>query len=313
MKTVKNPVCIYHGNCQDGFTAAWAVWRAHPDWIFHPGIYQDDPPDVTGRDVIMVDFSYKRQVVERMAQTARSIMILDHHKSAAEDLKDYALPDPPPRYWELEIPRADAEGNPTGVIVGAYFDMERSGAGIAWDYFHPDKSRPPLLNHVEDRDLWRFDLEGTREIVAALFSYEYDFDTWNYLMLGKDLSDPSRPASKLGLLRYEGTAIERKHHKDIKELFNVVTREMLIGGFKVPVANVPYTMTSDMGHLLCQIPGTPFSGCYWDTPEGRVFSLRSTDEGENVSKIASLYGGGGHRNASGFRLSFAEAKKMELP
>lgn len=21
------PVCIYHGNCFDGFTAAWAVWK----------------------------------------------------------------------------------------------------------------------------------------------------------------------------------------------------------------------------------------------------------------------------------------------
>jgi oligoribonuclease NrnB/cAMP/cGMP phosphodiesterase (DHH superfamily) len=260
---------------------------------------------VTGRDVVMVDFSYKRQVVERMAQTARSIMILDHHKSAAEDLKYYALPDPPPRYWELEVPRTDAEGNPMGAIVGAYFDMDRSGAGIAWDYFHPDTPRPPLLSHVEDRDLWRFDLEYTREIVAALFSYDYEFDTWDALMNGG-------PTVRTALIT-EGTAIERKHHKDIKELSNVVTRQMLIGGFKVPVANVPYTMTSDMGHLLCQIPGTPFSGCYWDTPEGRVFSLRSTDGGEDVSKIASLYGGGGHRNASGFRLSFAEAKKMELP
>lgn len=303
---MKQPICVYHGNCQDGFTAAWAVWKAYPNWIFHPGIYQDDPPDVTDRDVILVDFSYKRQVIERMAQTARSIMILDHHKSAAEDLADYTLADPPPRLWEMETP----DDFPDHRHIVAYFDMNRSGAGIAWDYFHPDEPRPALLNHVEDRDLWRFALPGTREIIAGLFSYEYDFDTWDSFMMGSILADSE---DQLRNLYDGGAAIERKHHKDIKELSNVVTRQMLIGGFQVPVANVPYTMTSDMGHLLCQIPGTPFSGCYWDTPEGRVFSLRSTDGGEDVSKIASLYGGGGRRNASGFRLSFAEAKKMELP
>ncbi|WP_277343388.1 DHHA1 domain-containing protein [Pseudomonas viridiflava] len=32
--------------------------------------------------------------------------------------------------------------------------------------------------------------------------------------------------------------------------------------------------------------------------------MRSTDEGLDVSEIAKLYGGGGHRNASGFRVPF---------
>lgn len=50
--------------------------------------------------------------------------------------------------------------------------------------------------------------------------------------------------------------------------------------------------------------GELFAACYWDTPTGRVFSLRSTDEGMDVSVIASQYGGGGHRNAAGFRVAF---------
>ena len=79
-------LCIYHGNCADGFGAAWAVRAALKDVEFFTGHYGDDPPDVTGRHVIMVDFSYKRPVLDRMAMAARSILILDHHKSAAEDL-----------------------------------------------------------------------------------------------------------------------------------------------------------------------------------------------------------------------------------
>lgn len=104
-------------------------------------------------------------------------------------------------------------------------------------------------------------------------------------------------------------AIERKHFKDVVELSDVVVRDMTIGGHRVPVANVPYTLTSVMGHLLAE--RAPFAACYWDTLEGRVFSLRSQKDGLDVSQVAKLFGGG-HKNAAGFRVSFDEARKFEL-
>lgn len=267
-------LCIYHGNCADGFTSAWVVKRALGEVVdFHAGVYQDDPPDVEGRDVVMVDFSYKRPVLEGIRERAASVLILDHHKTAEADLKD--LP---------------------GVV--SVFDMGRSGARITWDYYFPNEQPPTLLLHVEDRDLWRFALRKTREIQASVFAYPYEFKVWDYLM-----------NADLDQLAVEGEAIERKHFKDIRELVGVVTRRMTIGGHNVPVANLPYTLTSDAGHLLAK--GEAFAGCYWDTPAGRVFSLRSTDDGLDVAEIAKQYGGGGHRNASGFRLSYADAAKLE--
>ena len=238
--------------------------------------------------MIMVDFSYKRPVLEGMLRSgdvrqASTILILDHHKSAAEDLGGIEKPagvyDPDRwrRRWEQnsEWP------------VRAEFDMERSGAGIAWDYFYPGAPRPRLIDHIEDRDLWRFRINGTREIQAAVFSYPYDFDVWDKLMDGDPMS-----------LFAEGCAIERKHHKDIAELVAVTKRTMLIGGHVVPTANLPYTLTSDAGNLMAE--GQPFAACYWDTANARVFSLRSRPEGLDVSEIAKQYDGGGHRNASGF-------------
>lgn len=85
------------------------------------------------------------------------------------------------------------------------------------------------------------------------------------------------------------------------EPLGVVVREFVIGGYAVPVANLPYTMASDAGHKLAE--SAPFGACYWDTPEGRVFSLRSQGEFD-VSEIAKQYGGGGHKNAAGFRVPF---------
>jgi len=281
-------LCIYHGNCADGFGAAWAVRRRLPkiDIEFHPGIYGNPPPNVTGRHVLMVDFSYKRPVLLEMATKARSILIIDHHKTAAEDLSGFREPAPWREWKDKNLGLVEGDGEP----IAALFDMDRSGAGMTWDFFFVGQDRPRLIDHIEDRDLWRFKLDGTREIQAAVFSYPYDFEVWDRLMLETDLD----------ALRTEGRAIERKHFKDIDELLKVCTRRMVIGGFNVPVANLPYTLTSDAGHNLAT--GEPFGACYWDTPEGRVFSLRSTEEGQDVSAVAKLYGGGGHRNASGFRM-----------
>lgn len=262
----QNPLCIYHGNCADGFAAALAV-RLHygaDNVDFHKGNYGDPPPDVKGRSVIMVDFSYKRDVLLEMANGAMAIIILDHHKSARDELVDL----------------------PTNVL--AYFDMDRSGAVMAWEhYFGPeDNPLPDLYLHIQDRDLWRFELPLTREICAAVFSYPYDFDVWYALLHATNE------------LAKQGAAINRKHQKDVAELIDYCVRGMVIGGYTVPVCNVPYIYASDIGHELCKTSGT-FAATYTDTADGRKFSLRSVGEFD-VSKVAQQFGGGGHKNAAGF-------------
>lgn len=291
---MEKPLCIYHGNCADGFTSAWVVNRFFGGVAeFYAGIYGQKPPDVDGRDVIMVDFSYKRPVLESLLQSgdvhqAMTILILDHHKTAAEDLKGLKAPEAyhPARWragWEQEMEWP----------VRSIFDMDRSGAQIAWDFFFPGKPRPPLVDYVGDRDLWRFELPLSREVNAFVFAHEYTFENWDHLdrMLGDHMD-----VQRLGEM---GAAIEKKHHKDVAELVATTRRRMVIGGHEVWVANIPYTLTSDAGNLMAR--GEPFAACYWDTPNGRVFSLRSTADGIDVSAVAASYGGGGHKNASGFQ------------
>jgi oligoribonuclease NrnB/cAMP/cGMP phosphodiesterase (DHH superfamily) len=290
---MSQPLCIYHGKCADGFTAAWAVRAAlGSDVEYYPGVHQDQPPDVSGRDVIMVDFSYKRAVLHEMAAKARTIVILDHHKTAQEDLA--GLPPPLDGYWSpAAMEQWQRECNSPNALL-ALFDMERSGAQIAWDYFMPRHPRPNLVDYVGDRDLWRFSLPLSREVNAYIFAHDYTFENWDWLNALMHDSMGVQQAADMG------GAIEKKHHKDVAELVSVMRRRMVIGGHDVPVANIPYTLTSDAGHLMAQ--GEPFAACYWDTPDGRVFSLRSSDVGLDVSEIAKGYGGGGHSKASGFRM-----------
>lgn len=290
------PLVIYHANCADGFTAAWAVRQAM-DCEFHAAVHGAPPPPADGRDLVLVDFCYPQQVMLDLQQVARSILVLDHHKTSEETLKASAgwvarIDQHTSISWDWRrvqdfSAKDRVYSNIPHAVIYALFDMNRSGAGIAWDFFHAGQARPALIDHVEDRDLWRFALPGTREIQAAVFSYPYEFDVWDLLM-----ETPTET------LRAQGVAIERKHHKDVAELVKVAKRQMVIGHYDVPVASLPYTLASDAGHLMAK--GQPFAACYYDKDGGRVFSLRSTDRGVDVSEVAKLYGGGGHARAAGF-------------
>lgn len=259
---------IYHGNCADGFGAAYAAYKAMPDAEFYPGKYQESPPDVTGKTVYMLDFSYKRPVILEMAKQAEKIIIIDHHLSAMKDLEGITH-----------------EAN----NVMSTFNMLKSGAVMAWEHFHPSKSVPELFHYIQDRDLWKHELPNTHEVSAALFSYEYSFIVWEGLMY-----------VPISILAAQGASILRKSNKDLNELLPQVTRHMFICGHSVKAANLPYMFASEAGHILSE--GMPFAATYFDVHDGRQFSLRSQDNGIDVSEIAKQYGGGGHKHAAGFKV-----------
>lgn len=265
-------VCIFHGDCADGFAAAWAVWRRFGDAVkFYPGVYGQDPPPVTGEDVLLVDFSYKRPVMELMAMRASSVTVFDHHKTAEADLAPL-LQD--------------------RTVLGQ-FDMTRSGAMITWHECHPREVAPILIHHIQDRDLWRFDMPNTREIQACVFSCPYKFKVWDRLV-DRCADDVTRH-----IMVAEGTAILRAHDRDIEQMLSLTKRPMVIGGFEVMVGNIPKTHGSDAAGMLAE--DYPFGACYYDCADARVFSLRSRKGIIDVATIAERYGGGGHAGAAGFQ------------
>lgn len=275
---MKKTLCIYHGNCADGFTAAWVVNKSLQDVEFYAGFYQTPPPDVKDREVYIVDFSYKRPVMEEIVKQAARVVHIDHHDTAIRDMAGF------------EDPKFET-----------YYSHENteSGAMLAWKYFYPDLEVPVLIRHIDDRDRWQFKIPGTREVQANVFSYDYTFENWDKLFL-QDIEEQIR----------EGAAIDRRMMKDIRELMGVVVRRMNIAGYNVPVANIPYQFGSDMCNMLAK--NEPFSAYYYDKPSGREFGLRSVEGGVHVGEIAKMYGGGGHEHASGFRVDYETAKTFEV-
>lgn len=266
------PLCIYHGHCADGFGAAYAVWRHFEGRAeFLPASHTDRPPDVSKRDVIIVDFSYDRKDTENLLDQAASVIHLDHHDTAVRQLADLSAA----HYQQV-------------------FDSDHSGAMLAWLQFQPDESAPALIHYVEDIDLRHYSLPRVREIEACIFSHPYTFQVWDALA-----------HASVDELAREGVAIKRKFQRDIDELLPVLTSRAIIAGHEVPVANLPYNLApSAAAHLAS---GEIFAACFWFTPEHVVFSLRSDENGLDVSKIAEEFGGGGHQHAAGFRVSRKEA------
>lgn len=305
------PLCIYHGNCMDGFAAAWAVWKAFGMGLgegstvdFHPGVYGEAPPPVKKRDVIIVDFSYKRDVLAKMAEQARTLLVIDHHKTALEDLEEYV------EAHLMQMPYATfLEAAATGARKPrAIFSMTRSGAGLTWEYFHPGKAAPPLIQYVEDFDIQLNNMAHTRAINAAIRATPYDLAAWEGLHW--DLLD----AAKVRRFIAGGEMIDRKLKKDVDELVALLKRRMTIGGVSVPVCNLPHVFATEAGNKMAADKSNgseAFAACYWDTATHRVFSLRSEKpDGMDVAAIAAKYGGGGHKHAAGFRVALGKLGEL---
>lgn len=266
------PLVIYHGpTCWDGFCCAWLFHRhVDQDAEFVPGIYGDPPPDVVGRDVYVLDFSYSRETLEAMHRDAASLVVLDHHKTA----------------------QADLEGLPY-----CTFDMELSGAQLthAWLLDHGYNVGQPhwLVEYTADRDLWRWALPDSKAINAYLRSFPLDFAIWDRIARYA-WENPKYEAITQGeaILRAEsvtvGDHVARAH-------------EIEMDGHRILAVNAT-TLFSEIAGALAD--GRPFGAAWFERPghDGpvRQWSLRSRDAGVDVSTIAKAHGGGGHRNAAGF-------------
>ncbi len=251
---------LYHGDCEDGFGAAWCAWQALGDQATYLPVYHGQPPPDLPSEakVAIVDFSYPRDTILELESYLDGLIILDHHLSAQRELAGLSC---------------------------AIFDMDSSGARLAWKYWHPGKSLPPLIEYIEDKDLWRFKLPHSKEINVALHSYPQDFSVWSSLTLDT--------------LRTEGVTLLRFQERVVQAACDRA-RWRKLGGYEVPVVNAT-EFRSEIANRLCKLyPEAAFAGAYYDDKQGRrVWSLRSVGEFD-VAAVAKAFGGGGHRNAAGF-------------
>ena len=313
------PLVIYHKACADGFGAAFAAWlKLGDDAEYVPMQYGHAPIDsMLGKDrkVYILDFSLPKPQMEQLLRVAKKVVWLDHHKSAFE-------------MWCGGIPEDGVYMCSIGGIDQGHFirlHNEKSGAVLAWEYFHLGTEAPLLIQHIDDYDRWQFNIKDTKAFQKALWSYApWSFDDWRKRFLNeRDLWSESPVGSDLSTYYTEGNAILRAHDQNVQSVVKNATRKCEIpfdeegaldcveprlewnnGGYWMVhglAANCPPHLHSDVGHELANQSGT-FGLCWFIDKENVCrCSLRSNGD-YDVSTIAKAFGGGGHKNAAGFTI-----------
>ena len=284
---------ITHKSCTDGtFSALVAKKFCRENGLIEPTIifeqYGKDIKQysneiINNRDVIMCDFSYDREtIIDLHDNVTKSFVVLDHHASAEKELAglDYCT-----------------------------FDMKKSGAMLMWDYFYPGQPAPRIVEFVQDRDIWNWDLEDSHEFSAGLklhkdFALLQDYDI-EYVFSDKLVDTCIKEGTSV--LTYQRTVIDKVVRGTLNK--KGVTAGVVmynIGGYEVPVINSA-NLISEIGNELSK--GHPFSAQYFFTNHGEiVFSLRSQPDGADVSEVARSYGGGGHRNSGAMSFDIRDIK-----
>lgn len=274
-----NPLILYHGKaCPDGFAAALAAWlffngRGEYLGLDHGQVRSvDDLPALAGRAVYIVDFAFAPDLLKDIDARCAKLVLLDHHKSAADTLQGFVC-----RCGTL------------------HFDMHKSGARLAWEFFLPDLPVPPLVQYVEDRDLWNWKLEHSAAFLAALDMEAFDFHRWNAIA--------RMDADELQAFMARGAAMDEKFTKlaaDIAE----GAQEVIFNGERGLMVNAPGMFHSLVGEMLSQKSGT--FALMWTANKGVIkVGLRSQRPYDCIP-LATSMGGGGHAQACGFKLKPAQ-------
>lgn len=271
MKTV----VLYHANCFDGITAAWVTWGAlkeQKDVSYYPMKYNPDAIPLRSKMVagdlyICVDYSLPRDIIEGFLAKGIRVTVLDHHKTANESLGDLVHPN-----FEF------------------IYTEHKSGALIAWDWFHNEPA-PPLVQHVSDRDLWQFKLEGSKEVHAYLCTLPKVMAEYEKLNVPGGIE----------FAKQQGALILQYHNELAAQFGEEVWFEEVDGHMEIPFVNVSMLFSEAPQRLLMIYDEAPFAGYVYHTADAIQVGLRGRGD-VDVSEIAKKFGGGGHHNAAGFRL-----------
>ena len=283
----------YHAYCPDGVGAAWVYYHEalnNPDAqmpAFVPLTHNHPVPHhlFRGKHVILVDFAYPKKTIVEIHKEATSLIVLDHHKTSADELRD---------------------------LPYCHFTMSKSGAQIAWDHVFPKKFRPWFINYIADRDLYVWKLPNSKEITKGMYEENcYCFETLEEIFEDTYRDKQAMKDQKSRFARI-GKQIMNRERQFIKKAVN----KAVLSDFKGPdgttmrayLTQCAPCVRSEVGNILSVKRECQFACIYAYSFEHNEWwlSFRSTKGKANVGKIAASFPtpdgkkpGGGHTAAAG--------------
>jgi len=267
----KKIIVMYHGDCSDGFGAAWSAWKKLGDSAQYFPVEPGFPPPegLKEKDAIyMLDFTYPEEYLKPILRANKRVVGVDHHKTNAAVI---------------------------GLASDHLFDLNHSGAVLSWAYFHPKKSIPRLLEYIEDVDLWRFKLKDTDSIFTYASIKKRDFEVWS--SMAEDFEDPKT------LLGYKdkGDVIIKYRDNLVEGIIKENSELVELDGHKTYAVNASHSFASLLGERLFKKDVHVVAR--WAYYDGHIHVSLRSDGTVDVSEIAEKFGGGGHKGSAGFRVA----------
>lgn len=284
---------IYHGDCADGACgAAVLAGAARGPVRYYPAAPGRAPPTVpAGSRLAVVDITFAPAEMARLYADAAAIVVLDHHRTAADNLAGF---------------------EPACAVV----DESRSGARLAWDWARGGEP-PAAVGLVEARDLWRRTV--TADSLAAWIAYR--------VQDRPDAAGPADPAAvphDVGVLARlvasdvvtadaaaAGLHLAARSASEAKRCggrARLVFTEVAGRYYIAAVVNSTGDKSEVGAAALAANPAADFAAVFEVRGGATTFSLRSAAGRADVAAVAAGLGGGGHAHAAGCRVpALAEA------
>lgn len=267
-------IIVFYDNDHDGFGAAWVAWRVFGS----KALYILGKRDVTSSQlcafgatnaiVYFLDFCPNNKALQFAQRVAHRVIVIDHHETVADIVKS---------------------------LSGSVYSLKHSACVLTWKYFYKSKRVPRILRHIEDVDLWKWKMPGTRELLASL-SWRFDFRHWD--VLARIIENPGarKQHVKTGkaMLVYEEEILERMSEE---------ADRVLLGGCLAFAVNGPRHFNSLLGSYLLHLDKHIHVGIVFYFVERCKyirFSLRS-DGRVDVGRLAEKFGGGGRHDTAAFQ------------
>lgn len=271
---MKDIVVLYHKNCPDGFGSAFAAWKKFGDSATYIAMSHGAPvPEgLEGKEVYMIDYTFAKDTLLALEQKVKRLVALDHHISAKEAVES---------------------------LHEHVWDIDRSGASIAWSYFHPDTPLPRLTAYIEDNDINRNALPNIEEVTAFISIQPFDFAVFDALMQTFESTDGFASVVERGRAYLE-------YADRVADYIAAKADEVEFDGHRVFAVNAQVTqmLRDKVGRKLYVGKQRPFAIVWNEDAHTRGFSMRgdgSVDLSVLAKKHAKVFGGGGHRGAASFR------------
>lgn len=211
-------------------------------------------------------------MVLELCTKVSKVIILDHHKSAIEKLSKL------PKLTNLEM----------------VLDNDRSGAVITFEYFEEMNFNPlekEFFYYIQDRDLWQWKLEHSKEVSAYLALKVEDNNIDSMANAYWKFQDEKEQLITIGK-----TCIEMINKQVSKKVTQCIDLELCGVNFKCINAT---ENISELGNAICNTYNQPALMYFIKDYSKLVLSFRSLNNLADVSKVAEQFGGGGHYCASG--------------